>query len=102
MHVTQEMYRATDTTVEDVDGFIDYARSIEGVLAAALVGELPDGRIKASFRSNGAVKVNSLAADFGGGGHAYASGCLMKPPLKSAKEKAVSALLKLTDAVEGE
>ncbi len=97
MHVTQEMYRATGTTVEDVDGFIDYARSIEGVSAAALVGELPDGRIKASFRSSGgAVKVDRLAADFGGGGHAYASGCLMEPPLDSAKEtvlKALSALV---------
>ena len=96
MHVTQEMYRATGTTPEDVDGFIDYARAIDGVAASALVGELPDGRIKVSFRSKGGpVKVDGLAADFGGGGHAYASGCLMEPPLEQAERRAAAALAEL-------
>lgn len=90
--VTQTMLRETGTTLEDVDGFSDYARSVEGVEAVAFFGELPDGRVKVSLRSRETVKVNEVAASFGGGGHEYASGCVLALPKEEAERHVVAAL----------
>lgn len=92
MRVTQEMFRATGTDLEDVDGFSDYARSVDGVVAAAFFGELPSGKIKVSFRARGAVRVNGVAASLGGGGHEYAAGCTLDPPMDEAERRAIAAL----------
>ncbi|MBT3270889.1 bifunctional oligoribonuclease/PAP phosphatase NrnA [Candidatus Poribacteria bacterium] len=93
LKITQAMYDATGTTTEDVDGFIDYARSVDGVKAVALIGELPDGRIKVSFRSRHEdITVDGLAAAFGGGGHRYAAGCVLEPPIADAERRVLAGL----------
>ncbi|MAF12364.1 DHH family phosphoesterase [Candidatus Poribacteria bacterium] len=93
LKITQAMYDATGTTTEDVDGFIDYARSVDGVKAVALIGELPDGRIKVSFRSRHEdITVDGLAAAFGGGGHRYAAGCVLEPPIEDAERRVLAGL----------
>ncbi len=62
---------------ELIDGFINYARSIQGVEVATQLMEMPSGEWKISFRSRGNVDVSQLAARFGGGGHFNAAGCTM-------------------------
>ena len=59
---------------DDLDGVVEYARSIEGVRLGMLFREIAGGRIKISFRSIGGVDVAKLAAQFNGGGHAKAAG----------------------------
>lgn len=69
------VFKATGTTAEDTEGFVDYARSIEGVDIGVLIEEREDGSVKASLRSKEAVyRVDLAAAEFGGGGHACAAG----------------------------
>ena len=55
---------------------IRYLLSVPTVQVAVLMVEMQDGRTKASFRSRGKVYVNRLAANYGGGGHMNAAGCL--------------------------
>ena len=73
--VTFSMYKRTGTGPEMLDGFINFARSIQGVEVAAQVRQVDKGRFKVSLRSRGTVNVAELAARFGGGGHKNAAGC---------------------------
>jgi phosphoesterase RecJ-like protein len=59
---------------DDLDGVVEYARSIDGVRLGMLFREINNGRIKVSFRSIGGVDVAKLAGQFQGGGHAKAAG----------------------------
>lgn len=58
----------------DLEGVVEYPRSIRGVRLAILFRPLAGGRIKVSFRSIGDVDVSLLAGKFGGGGHRRAAG----------------------------
>lgn len=67
-------FTETGATSEDTEGLVDYARSIEGVDIGLLLEERPDG-MKASLRSKDPVfRVDQIATQFAGGGHACAAG----------------------------
>jgi phosphoesterase RecJ-like protein len=70
----QGCYAETGTCIEDAEGLVDYARSIEGVAIGVLI-EARDGAIKCSLRAKDAYyRVDRIAQCFGGGGHACAAG----------------------------
>jgi phosphoesterase RecJ-like protein len=76
--LTDGVFAATGTSAEDTEGLVDYARAIEGVDIGVLIEERP-GFIKASLRSKDRVfRVDQVAAQFNGGGHACAAGLNMK------------------------
>lgn len=87
-------------TSEDLDGIVEYARSIEGTEIAMLFRETDDGATKVSFRSNGEADVNVLARRFGGGGHVKAAGALVGRPLESVQEEILSAARDAVRALE--
>lgn len=89
--VTRTAMQASGATSEDLEGLVEYARSIEGTELAILFRETSDGATKISFRSNGVVDVNALAREFGGGGHVKAAGALVGEPLARARAKALDA-----------
>jgi len=98
VHVTRAMYEETSADVEDAEGLIDYARSIDGVEVAVFIrcDENHDGCWKVSFRGKTTADVGALAATLGGGGHKHASGCLMRGSFDDVRlevEKAVSQIL---------
>ena len=62
---------------DDLDGVVEFPRSIEGVRMALLFREMSQGRIKVSLRSVGNVDVAAFANRFGGGGHTKAAGVAM-------------------------
>jgi phosphoesterase RecJ-like protein len=67
-------YSETGTKPEDAENFVDYARSLDGVEIGVLLEER-DGKIKGSFRAKDAeLRVDILAKEFNGGGHACAAG----------------------------
>lgn len=67
-------FEETDTKPEDSENFVDYARSMEGVDIGVLIEER-NGQIKGSFRAkNESFRVDLLAKEFNGGGHACAAG----------------------------
>ena len=89
--VPQEAYEALDATAEDLDGFVDYPRSVAGVEVGLLFRQAHSGGTKVSFRSNQFVDVQRLARRFGGGGHARASGALVREPMEQARPKVIAA-----------
>ena len=72
------VFEETETTPEDTEGLVDYARAIDGIDIGVLIEERP-GAIKASLRSKDpSFRVDQVAATFGGGGHACAAGLNLK------------------------
>lgn len=82
---------ASRASSDDLEGMIEYARSIEGTELAILFRETNDGGTKISFRSNGELDVNALARQFGGGGHVKASGALVAGTLEDAMPRVLEA-----------
>ena len=83
-----EQYRVRQ---EDLDGIVEHARSIAGVRMAVFFRDLGHGKVKVSFRSTGGVDVNAFARQFGGGGHARASGALVAGSLDTVRERGLDA-----------
>lgn len=99
------IFDETNTSPEDTEGLVDYARAIDGVDIGVLIEERPNV-IKASLRSKDpAFRVDQLAAQFGGGGHACAAGLNMKamtlaafrPQLLAAIEAQLARISEPTD-----
>ena len=78
-------------TSEDVEGAVEHARSIAGTRMALFFRDLGHGKVKVSFRSIAGTDVNAFARQFGGGGHARASGALIAGSLADVREQVVAA-----------
>lgn len=76
---------------EDLDGIVEHARSIAGTRMALFFRDLGYGKVKVSFRSTGDVDVNAFAREFGGGGHAKASGALIAGSLDEVRTRVIAA-----------
>ena len=76
---------------DDLDGVVEHARSIRGVRLALLFREMSGHRVKVSLRSVGAVNVATLARQFGGGGHAKASGVAITGTLADVQATVLGA-----------
>ncbi len=86
--ISQEMFKKTGTSSEDIEGVVNYAREIKGVDVGILFKETTvPCRYKISLRSRKDIDVNSVAKVFDGGGHRNASGCLVNGDLVEVKEK---------------
>tara|TARA_B100000965_G_C19476008_1_gene706281 strand:- start:29 stop:1054 length:1026 start_codon:yes stop_codon:yes gene_type:complete len=83
--VTKETMKKHDAHKEDLEGFPDFIRSIEGVEAALMIFEIDNDLCRMNFRSKGKIVVNLIAKSFGGGGHAFASGAVLHRPIDKAK-----------------
>ncbi len=80
---------------EDLDGIAEYPRSVNGVKLALLFRDLGHGKVKISFRSVRGVDANALAKQFGGGGHARASGALVSGTMDEVRGKVIAAAREL-------
>ncbi|HWA85590.1 MAG TPA: bifunctional oligoribonuclease/PAP phosphatase NrnA [Opitutus sp.] len=95
------VFEETGTTAEDTEGLVDYARCIDGVDVGALIEERPDGSVKASLRSKDpAYRLDRIAAQFSGGGHACAAGLNLKPVPADFRARLIAALAAQISAVD--
>jgi phosphoesterase RecJ-like protein len=76
---------------DDLDGVVEHARSVRGVRLALLFREMSGHRVKVSLRSVGDVNVATLAHEFGGGGHAKASGVAIQGTLAEVQATVLAA-----------
>jgi bifunctional oligoribonuclease and PAP phosphatase NrnA len=72
--VTQEMLGRFDVEMEEVEGLIDILRRAAEAEVTCVLKEDPDGNVRVSLRSLGAVDVRRIAEAHGGGGHRFAAG----------------------------
>ncbi len=76
---------------DDLEGVVEFPRSIEGVRLALLFREVSQGRVKVSLRSVGDVDVAAFANGFGGGGHTKAAGLALVGSLAEVQATVLSA-----------
>lgn len=74
IRVSSDMFERSGATSDDVEGFINYPRSLSSVQVAAFLKETKEGSVSVSLRAKGKVDVAAIAAEFGGGGHMNAAG----------------------------
>ncbi|MGF1483234.1 MAG: bifunctional oligoribonuclease/PAP phosphatase NrnA [Opitutales bacterium] len=92
------IYESTSSDREDAEGLVDYARAIEGVEIGVLIEE-SGGSLKGSLRAKDPkYRVDQIAKEFGGGGHAAAAGFNLEgtiqdflPRLRAAVEARLAA-----------
>ncbi|MBR3864833.1 MAG: bifunctional oligoribonuclease/PAP phosphatase NrnA [Clostridia bacterium] len=77
---------------DETEGFVDFPLSISGVEVAVSILQTKSELYRVSFRSKGRVNVNDVAQEFGGGGHKFASGCVVKGIFEEVIEKIIRAV----------
>lgn len=84
--------KAVEATKDDLNGLVNYAGNIEGVLVGALFNAVSETTTKVSLRSRHEFNSAAFLGQFGGGGHAAAAGVTLELPLASAMETLLPAL----------
>jgi phosphoesterase RecJ-like protein len=74
--IGKEDIEATGATIPDMEGIVDYAKSLATVEIAICAMETSEG-IRVSLRST-EIDISKLALEFGGGGHKLAAGFTLK------------------------
>ena len=88
--VSQDMVKNASATNNDIEGFSDFVRTIKGVEVAIMIYEQNVQSCRINFRSKGKFKVNGIANELGGGGHAFAAGAMLEGSLSDLTTKIVS------------
>jgi phosphoesterase RecJ-like protein len=86
--LTNETKQRLGIQPDDIDGLIDYVRSVDKVVVALFFEELPEGRIRLSMRSKeDHIDVNKICGEFGGGGHPRAAGARIRGNMEEVRSK---------------
>lgn len=89
---SSELLSRYDLRSDGNEGFVDYPLRIGGVRVSVSLLEDKKNLYRVSFRSRGEVDVNAVAAEFGGGGHVNASGCVIRGLYEEVVERIVRAI----------
>lgn len=81
----------TGCQAEDMEGFVDWLRNINGVQIGVFARQIEDHKSKFSLRSKGHTDVQIIAAAAGGGGHKNAAGGI----IDAMPAEAIDHLLKI-------
>jgi phosphoesterase RecJ-like protein len=81
-YITEDMFKKTETSLEDTDQFVNMCLDIQGVEVAALIKYQDEHYQKVNLRSCNHYDVSKLANKFGGGGHKRAAGYKSTLPIK--------------------
>ena len=95
--VDQQLARECGGTYEDTEGLVNLPLTVKDIMAVAFFKENGPGDWRVSMRSKGAINVNAIAREFGGGGHTNASGCSVRGDFADLKMLFEG---KLTQAIE--
>lgn len=93
MALASEDFQQTGALPEHTEGIVNYGINTEGVQIACLLRS--DGEnIKASLRSLPPYDVARVATALGGGGHMFAAGCTLTPPMPEAQKRILAEMKK--------
>ena len=95
--VDQQLARECGGTYEDTEGLVNLPLTVKDIMAVAFFKENGQGDWRVSMRSKGAINVNAIAREFGGGGHTNAAGCSARGDFADLKMLFEG---KLTQAIE--
>ncbi len=100
--LTQDRMIQAKATLEDVEGFSEFIRTIKDVEVSALLTEVEPGMTKVSLRSKGVLAINDVANKLGGGGHAFASGAQINQPWQDVLGMLLPLLQAKVDAMHAD
>jgi phosphoesterase RecJ-like protein len=92
----EDRLKAGYTGNDDAD-LINVLSTIDDTDISMIFVEQKDGRVKVSWRAQPGVDVSQIAIQFGGGGHAAASGTEIQGGLEDVQEKVLQATIKLLE-----
>ena len=96
MCVSKADFAKTGASMSDTENLINIPLQIRTVEVSILLIDPPDGPpVRVSLRSKGQIDVAHFAEQFGGGGHARASGLKIPGTLEEVFEKVTTAMLKI-------
>lgn len=98
--ITKEMMEKTGTTSEDLEGFAQLPRHIEGTLVGITIKQCRDKMWRISLRSSGVFDASKACAVFGGGGHLRAAGCEIEGSIEEVKEKLIDTVRKFMEPID--
>jgi phosphoesterase RecJ-like protein len=102
MKVLKSDFQQTGSAVSDTENLINIPLQIRNVQVSILMTEPGDGSaIRISLRSKGQVDVARFAEQFGGGGHARASGLKIPGSIDHAYGLVVPAMIKTLETLAG-
>ncbi|NPA17468.1 MAG: bifunctional oligoribonuclease/PAP phosphatase NrnA [Aquificae bacterium] len=91
--VRREFLQSTGALEEDTEGFVNFARSIEGVEVAFIMIQKEDLKTwRVSLRGKGRINVQIIAKKFGGGGHRDAAGCRIEGDEDTVRNKLIQTI----------
>ena len=90
--ITQDDLARFGVSMEETEGVIDFLRQAREAEVSCVLKEAPDGSLRVSLRSLGAVDVSALAARHGGGGHRFAAGFTASDSIRTVVERIAQAL----------
>lgn len=97
-YATIDMMKESGAVDSDMEGVASLPRQIEGVMAGITLREKNNGKFKISVRTTDELDASAICANFGGGGHKAAAGCMITGTLNEAIEQVVAVV---KQALEG-
>lgn len=97
-YATIDMMKESGAVDNDMEGVSSLPRQIEGVMAGITLREKNNGKFKVSVRTTDELDASAICANFGGGGHKAAAGCMITGTLNEAIEKIIEVV---RQALEG-
>lgn len=97
-YATIDMMKESGAADNDMEGVSSLPRQIEGVMAGITLREKNNGKFKVSVRTTDELDASAICANFGGGGHKAAAGCMITGTLNEAIEQIIEVV---RQALEG-
>ena len=97
-YATNDMMKESGAVDNDMEGVSSLPRQIEGVMAGITLREKNNGKFKVSVRTTDELDASAICANFGGGGHKAAAGCMITGTLNEAIEQIIEVV---RQALEG-
>ncbi len=91
IEASYDMFRTTETTVLDTEDFVNFPMCVVGINVSIFLREDKPNVVKVSFRSD-SVDVERIARNWGGGGHKFASGAIIKGKIEEVKNEVLKVL----------
>lgn len=92
--VDRKMIDKFSATEEDLEGYVNYLRCIEGTIVSIFMRAIDDTTYKVSVRSEEPIDASNISEIFGGGGHKRAAG-FFTDDLEGSKIKLIKMLERL-------
>lgn len=100
-HISGKDMKKFSATSKETDGIVSILRQTKGIDCAAFIYDTVDAQRKISLRSdNEMLDVSLIAAQFGGGGHKMAAGCMSTMSYEDIKNKIIDLLLPVLEDKE--